>query len=92
MLSAALCSATGALQLVGEMFPWGPASQFAYTRCNHKSVLGESHTAGRKQGKRGLQAPPRAAPGTESSPAAPASHPLTPGQAFGSMPRGTAHP
>lgn len=33
-------SATGALQLVGEMFPWGPASQFAYTRCNHKSVLG----------------------------------------------------
>ncbi|KAL4443065.1 hypothetical protein ABPG77_008556 [Micractinium sp. CCAP 211/92] len=33
-------SATGALQLIGEMFPWGPASQFAYTRSNHKSVLG----------------------------------------------------
>ncbi|KAL4457811.1 hypothetical protein ABPG75_012676 [Micractinium tetrahymenae] len=33
-------SATGALQLIGEMFPWGPASQFACTRSNHKSVLG----------------------------------------------------
>lgn len=33
-------SATGALQLIGEMFPWGPASQYAYLRSNHKSVLG----------------------------------------------------
>lgn len=33
-------SATGALQLVGEMFPWSAGSQYAYLQGNHKSVLG----------------------------------------------------
>jgi molybdenum cofactor sulfurtransferase len=33
-------SATGALQLIGEMFPWSGGSQYAYLRSNHKSVLG----------------------------------------------------
>jgi hypothetical protein len=28
------------LQLVGETFPWGPASTFAYLNVNHNSVLG----------------------------------------------------
>ncbi len=35
-------SATGALQLIGEMFPWSGGSQYAYLRSNHKSVLGEA--------------------------------------------------
>lgn len=30
----------GALKLVGEAFPWGSGSCFAYTRDNHNSVLG----------------------------------------------------
>lgn len=34
-------SATGALQLIGEMFPWSSSSTYAYARSNHKSVLGE---------------------------------------------------
>jgi molybdenum cofactor sulfurtransferase len=33
-------SATGALKLVGETFPWSRASTFAYLRENHNSVLG----------------------------------------------------
>jgi molybdenum cofactor sulfurtransferase len=33
-------SATGALKLVGETFPWGPGSEFVYLRENHNSVLG----------------------------------------------------
>jgi hypothetical protein len=33
-------SATGALKLVGETFPWAPGSTFAYLRENHNSVLG----------------------------------------------------
>eukprot|EP00884_Botryococcus_braunii_P022713 jgi/Botrbrau1/9125/Bobra.160_3s0002.1 len=32
--------ATGALKLVGELFPWGPGTHFWYTRDNHNSVLG----------------------------------------------------
>ena len=33
-------SATGALKLVGETFPWGKDSTFRYLRENHNSVLG----------------------------------------------------
>jgi molybdenum cofactor sulfurtransferase len=33
-------SATGALKLVGETFPWKEGSTFAYLRENHNSVLG----------------------------------------------------
>jgi hypothetical protein len=33
-------SATEALKIVGETYPWGPASEFAYLRENHNSVLG----------------------------------------------------
>ncbi|KAF5842717.1 pyridoxal phosphate-dependent transferase [Dunaliella salina] len=33
-------SATGALQLVGETFPWSASSMFRYLRTNHNSVLG----------------------------------------------------
>ena len=33
-------NATAALKLVGECFPWGKGSQFAYTVQNHNSVLG----------------------------------------------------
>ena len=33
-------SATGALQIVGETFPWSQGSIFAYLRENHNSVLG----------------------------------------------------
>ena len=33
-------SATGALKLVGETFPWGKDSAFRYLRENHNSVLG----------------------------------------------------
>mmetsp|Transcript_19003 Transcript_19003/g.53201 ORF Transcript_19003/g.53201 Transcript_19003/m.53201 type:complete len:843 (+) Transcript_19003:23-2551(+) len=33
-------SATGALQLVGETFPWSGSSMFRYLRTNHNSVLG----------------------------------------------------
>lgn len=33
-------SATGSLKLVGETFPWTPASEFRYLRVNHNSVLG----------------------------------------------------
>lgn len=41
-------SATEALKIVGETFPWGGASEFAYLRENHNSVLGvrEYATAG----------------------------------------------
>ena len=33
-------SATGALDLIGQWFPWSSGSSFAYTRTNHNSVLG----------------------------------------------------
>ncbi|KAI8471501.1 MAG: pyridoxal phosphate-dependent transferase [Monoraphidium minutum] len=33
-------SATDALKTVGETFPWGPGSEFAYLQENHNSVLG----------------------------------------------------
>ena len=33
-------SATGALKLVGETYPWSSSSTFAYLRENHNSVLG----------------------------------------------------
>ena len=33
-------SATDALKLVGETYRWGNASEFAYLRENHNSVLG----------------------------------------------------
>ncbi|KAJ9529686.1 hypothetical protein QJQ45_014473, partial [Haematococcus lacustris] len=51
-------SATGALKLVGETFPWSPASQFRYLRENHVSVLGMreyalQHGASFKVGARG---------------------------------------
>ncbi|OHT05952.1 molybdenum cofactor sulfurase [Tritrichomonas foetus] len=35
-----LASATQALKLVGEIFPWTSQSVYAYTRYNHNSVLG----------------------------------------------------
>jgi hypothetical protein len=35
-------SATGALHLLGEAFPWTEDSVFAYLTSNHNSVLGES--------------------------------------------------
>ena len=34
------CTPAAALKLVGESFPWGPGSTFAYLRDNHNSVLG----------------------------------------------------
>eukprot|EP00899_Mesostigma_viride_P007506 jgi/Mesvir1/16757/Mv15130-RA.2 len=33
-------SATGALKLVGESFPWSPTSEYRYLKENHMSVLG----------------------------------------------------
>lgn len=33
-------NATAALKLVGEMFPWNPASEYRYFEANHNSVLG----------------------------------------------------
>lgn len=33
-------SGSGALHLVGETFPWSPASSFSYLTVNHNSVLG----------------------------------------------------
>jgi molybdenum cofactor sulfurtransferase len=44
-------SATGALKLVGETFPWAPGSEFVYLRENHNSVLGMREYALRAGGR-----------------------------------------
>eukprot|EP00192_Tetraselmis_astigmatica_P006998 CAMPEP_0117665662 /NCGR_PEP_ID=MMETSP0804-20121206/9940_1 /TAXON_ID=1074897 /ORGANISM="Tetraselmis astigmatica, Strain CCMP880" /LENGTH=786 /DNA_ID=CAMNT_0005473111 /DNA_START=68 /DNA_END=2428 /DNA_ORIENTATION=- len=37
--------ATASLKMVGETFPWSPASRFVYLRENHNSVLGQREYA-----------------------------------------------
>ncbi len=44
-------SATDALKLVGENYPWGAKSEFAYLRENHNSVLGVREYAMAKGGR-----------------------------------------
>lgn len=44
-------SATEALKIVGETYPWGPRSEFAYLRENHNSVLGVREYAMAKGGR-----------------------------------------
>ncbi|KAL6774590.1 hypothetical protein ACKKBG_A25570 [Auxenochlorella protothecoides x Auxenochlorella symbiontica] len=39
-------SGTGALNLLGDAFPWTPESTYAFTRANHNSVLGIRSVAG----------------------------------------------